>query len=66
MRKNWLRLLKNKCSMLDWQKSQICSKHFDAKYFDSQRKLKDNAVPTIFGPIIPKPVPKSSAKVSIF
>ncbi|KAM3965763.1 LOW QUALITY PROTEIN: uncharacterized protein ACR2FA_000089 [Aphomia sociella] len=46
MRTKWLQLLKNKCSILDWSRSKICSKH--KKYFDSQRKLKENALPTIF------------------
>ncbi|KAH9630267.1 hypothetical protein HF086_012452 [Spodoptera exigua] len=62
MRKRWLRLLKNKCSMLDWYKSQICSKHFEPKFFDSQRKLKENAVPTIFAPSLPKLAVMKSVK----
>ncbi|CAH1639195.1 unnamed protein product [Spodoptera littoralis] len=62
MRKRWLRLLKNKCSMLDWYKSQICSKHFEPKFFDSQRKLKENAVPTIFAPSLPKLAVAKSVK----
>lgn len=48
MRNKWLQVLKNKCSMLDWSRSKICSKHFEKKYFDSQRKLRENAIPTIF------------------
>ncbi|XP_028177169.1 THAP domain-containing protein 6-like [Ostrinia furnacalis] len=48
MRNKWLILLKNKCTLLDWAKSKICSKHFENKYFDSQRRLKENAVPTLF------------------
>lgn len=62
LRKRWLRLLKNRCSVLDWHKSQICSKHFEPKYFDSQRMLKDNAVPTLFAPVFPKIAPKPSSK----
>lgn len=63
MRKRWLRLLKNKCTMLDWYKSQICSKHFEPKFFDSQRRLKENAVPTIFAPTLPKLAVGKSVKV---
>ncbi|CAH0400930.1 unnamed protein product [Chilo suppressalis] len=48
MRNKWLMMLKNKCSMLDWAKSRICSRHFENKYFDSQRKLKEHAIPTLF------------------
>ncbi|XP_045774760.1 uncharacterized protein LOC123873774 isoform X1 [Maniola jurtina] len=48
MRNKWLHALKNKCAVLDWKKSRICSKHFENKYFDAQRKLKDTAVPTLF------------------
>ncbi|XP_059052610.1 THAP domain-containing protein 1-like [Achroia grisella] len=48
MRSKWLQCLKNKCSILDWSKSKICSVHFEKKYFDAQRKLKENAVPSIF------------------
>ncbi|KAJ8715117.1 hypothetical protein PYW08_005098 [Mythimna loreyi] len=62
MRKRWLKLLKNKCSMLDWYKSHICSKHFESKYFDAQRKLTSNAVPTIFANALPKLAPKPPAK----
>ncbi|XP_023942317.2 uncharacterized protein LOC112048862 [Bicyclus anynana] len=48
MRDKWLHALRNKCAVLDWTKSRICSKHFENKYFDSQRKLKDIAIPTLF------------------
>nr|XP_013189821.1 unnamed protein product [Amyelois transitella] len=51
MRSKWLQALKNKCSMLDWSRSKICSKHFENKYFDSQRRLRENAVPTIFNAV---------------
>ncbi|CAG9788772.1 unnamed protein product [Diatraea saccharalis] len=54
MRNKWLLMLKNKCAMLDWTKSKICSRHFEKKYFDAQRKLKENAVPTIFAPTMEK------------
>lgn len=46
--------------MLDWAKSRICSKHFELKYFDAQRRLRDNAVPTLFAATIQK----GSARVS--
>ncbi|CAG9564652.1 unnamed protein product [Danaus chrysippus] len=48
MRNKWLHALRNKCAVLDWSKSRICSKHFEHKYFDAQRKLKENAIPTLF------------------
>ncbi|XP_075980497.1 uncharacterized protein LOC142979470 [Anticarsia gemmatalis] len=48
MRNRWLKVLKNRCSMLDWAKSRICSKHFENKYFDSHRRLRENAIPTLF------------------
>ncbi|KAG6445131.1 hypothetical protein O3G_MSEX003726 [Manduca sexta] len=48
MRNKWLRILKHRCSVLDWMESRICSKHFELKYFDAQKKLKDHAVPTLF------------------
>lgn len=48
MRNKWLRVLKSRCNILDWIESRICSKHFELKCFDSQRKLKENAVPTLF------------------
>ncbi|KOB69481.1 NIK-and IKBKB-binding protein [Operophtera brumata] len=48
MRLKWMKILKNRYQVLDWSRSKICSKHFEQKYFDSQRKLKDNAVPTLF------------------
>lgn len=56
MRNRWLLMLKNKCSMLDWTKSKICSRHFENKYLDSQRKLKERAIPTLF----PQSADKSS------
>ncbi|CAG4952287.1 unnamed protein product [Colias eurytheme] len=59
MRNKWLHALRNKCVLLDWNKSRICSKHFESKCFDSQKKLKDNAVPTIFPSLNKKPVPKT-------
>lgn len=49
MRGKWLKVLKNKCFMLDWTKSKICSKHFENRYFDAQRRIKDTAIPTLFG-----------------
>lgn len=48
MRNRWLLALRNRCALLDWSRSRICSKHFEHKYFNSQRKLKDNAIPTLF------------------
>ncbi|XP_039756376.1 uncharacterized protein LOC120631045 isoform X2 [Pararge aegeria] len=48
MRNKWLHALRHKCAVLDWTKSRICSKHFENKYFDAQRKLKENAIPTMF------------------
>ncbi|CAH2043825.1 unnamed protein product, partial [Iphiclides podalirius] len=48
LRNKWLQILKNKCTVLDWSRSRICSRHFENKYFDSQRKLKENAIPTLF------------------
>ncbi|CAK1555669.1 unnamed protein product [Leptosia nina] len=48
MRNKWLRALRHKCLILDWNKSKICSKHFDNECFDGNRKLKTDAVPTIF------------------
>ncbi|KAL4711524.1 hypothetical protein ACJJTC_000540 [Scirpophaga incertulas] len=51
MRNKWLLLLKNKCTILDWHQSKICSKHFEKKYFDSNRRLKESAVPTLFPPM---------------
>ncbi|XP_046969471.1 uncharacterized protein LOC124536870 [Vanessa cardui] len=48
MKNKWLHALRNRCALLDWSRSRICSKHFEHKYFDSQKKLKDNAVPTLF------------------
>ncbi|XP_047992337.1 uncharacterized protein LOC125231039 [Leguminivora glycinivorella] len=48
MRNKWLQILKNRCTILDWARSRICSKHFENKYFDAQRRLKPNAVPTLF------------------
>lgn len=48
MRNKWLHALRNKCAVLDWTKSRICSKHFENKYFDAQRKLKEIAIPTLF------------------
>ncbi|KAJ8712379.1 hypothetical protein PYW07_005221 [Mythimna separata] len=65
MRKRWLKMLKSRCSMLDWYKSHICSKHFESKYFDAQRKLLSNAVPTIFGNSLPKLAPKPPAKIQM-
>lgn len=59
MRNKWLSVLKNKCSKLDWAKSRICSKHFENKYFNSQRKLKQNAIPTLFAATTPKSLGKS-------
>ncbi|CAB3234138.1 unnamed protein product [Arctia plantaginis] len=60
MRNKWLKVLKNKCSMLDWAKSRICSKHFELKYFDAQRRLRNNAIPTLFAPAIQKVSARSS------
>ncbi|CAG4956677.1 unnamed protein product [Parnassius apollo] len=51
LRNKWLQLLKNRCTVLDWTRSRICSRHFENKYFDAQRKLKENAIPTLF-PVI--------------
>lgn len=48
MRNKWHNILKNRCSTINWNRSKICSKHFDNKYFDSQRNLKENAIPTMF------------------
>lgn len=48
MRNKWLLLLKNKCTLLDWNRTKICSRHFENKYFDSQRRLSQYAVPTLF------------------
>ncbi|XP_047032327.1 uncharacterized protein LOC124639136 [Helicoverpa zea] len=62
MRKRWLRVLKNKCTMLDWYRSQICSKHFESKCFDSNKKLRENAVPTVFAPVFPRIAPKPPVK----
>ncbi|CAG9112018.1 hypothetical protein JYU34_001626 [Plutella xylostella] len=56
MRSRWLLLLRNKCPMLDWSSSKLCSKHFENKYFDNQRNLKSTAIPTIF------PNPSQSVK----
>ncbi|KAJ2945685.1 hypothetical protein O0L34_g524 [Tuta absoluta] len=48
MRNKWLTLLKNRCPSIDWNRSRICSKHFENRFFDSQRQLKSNALPTLF------------------
>ncbi|CAK1587043.1 unnamed protein product [Parnassius mnemosyne] len=48
LRSKWLQMLKKKCTVLDWTRSRICSRHFENKYFDAQRKLKENAIPTLF------------------
>ncbi|CAH4030004.1 unnamed protein product [Pieris brassicae] len=58
IRNRWLNALKHKCIQLDWSKSRICSKHFETKYFDSSRKLRPNAVPTIFSSNIKQPIHK--------
>ncbi|XP_068618020.1 uncharacterized protein [Battus philenor] len=47
-RNKWLHILKNKCTALDWNRSKICSKHFEKKYLDGHRKLKLNAIPTLY------------------
>lgn len=60
MRNKWLHALRNKCAVLDWTKSRICSKHFENKYFDAQRKLKEIAIPTLFPDTATK-TPKVSA-----
>ncbi|XP_072945019.1 uncharacterized protein [Epargyreus clarus] len=57
MRNKWLHVLKNKCSLIDWARSRICSRHFELKYFDSQRRLRDNAIPTLF-PVKPSDASK--------
>ncbi|XP_038222809.1 uncharacterized protein LOC119840311 [Zerene cesonia] len=59
MRNKWLHALRHKCVLLDWTKSRICSKHFESHCFDSQRRLKDNAVPTIFPSVNKKHLPKT-------
>ncbi|XP_053610854.1 THAP domain-containing protein 1-like [Plodia interpunctella] len=69
MRTKWLQALKNKCSILDWSKSKICSRHFENKYFDSQRRLSENAIPNIFYDVAPQsamnnsPLTKPKTKV---
>lgn len=48
MRNKWLVILRSKCSSVDWLRSKVCSKHFENKCFDHQRKLKESAIPTLF------------------
>ncbi|XP_063365248.1 uncharacterized protein LOC134653815 [Cydia amplana] len=62
MRNRWLQILKNRCTILDWAKSRICSKHFENKHFDAQRKLKPNAIPTLFPAMGPDSASKTIAK----
>ncbi|KAI5642095.1 THAP domain-containing protein [Phthorimaea operculella] len=48
MRNKWLTILKNRCPSIDWNRSRICSRHFENRFFDSQRQLRSNAIPTLF------------------
>lgn len=48
MRNKWLHALRNRCALLDWSRSRVCSKHFEHKCFDSKKRLKENAIPTLF------------------
>ncbi|XP_013148341.1 PREDICTED: THAP domain-containing protein 1 B-like [Papilio polytes] len=65
MRNKWLQMLKTKCTVLDWNRSKICSKHFETKCFNIKGKLKDDAVPTLFSAVAHRNPVKQTQETSI-